>query len=421
MLLGVIADDFTGATDIAGFLVSQGLSTIQLNGVPDSIALVDADAVVISLKSRSCPVDEAVSQSLAALAWLQQKGVEQVFFKYCSTFDSTAQGNIGPVTDALMAKMGVACTVIAPALPVNGRDVFNGQLFVNGVPLNESGMRHHPVTPMEDADLVRLMSRQARGRCGLIRWQTVEQGAVAVGTELQEATRQGFAYVVLDAFREQHLTTLGEALRTLPLVTGGSGLGAGLARAWAASTGKTCSDARKEGQPLAGPAIVLSGSCSEMTRRQVAHYRELAPARQVMVADCIARPLEYMAELAEWVMAQAPSSLAPMLYATTPPEELQQIALQYGSARANAAIEQCFGALAVRLRQQGFCRFIVAGGETSGVVTQALAVKGFHIGPQIAPGVPWVKALDGSLSLALKSGNFGAEPFFSQAQECCYD
>lgn len=421
MLIGVIADDFTGATDIAGFLVSEGLRTVQLGGVPTSPLLLDVDAAVVSLKSRSCPVPDAIEQSVAALRWLKDQGAQQIFFKYCSTFDSTAQGNIGPVTDALMAELGTPITVITPSLPINGRDVFNGNLFVLGVPLNESGMRNHPVNPMTDANLMRLMERQATGRCGLINWQCVEQGSAAVRTALEQAQAAGFAYVVTDAFRETHLHVLGEALRDLPLVTGGSGLGAGLARAWACERGLVAKEARQAAMPVAGPAVVLSGSCSEMTNRQVAHYRELAPALALSVEACLTRPDHYVDELVIWVVAHLDSSLAPLLYATAAANELKAVQERFGAEAASHAVERCFASVAARLREQGVTRFIVAGGETSGSVTQALGVSGLQIGPQIAPGVPWVRSLDGSLSLALKSGNFGQEAFFSHAQELCHD
>ncbi|MBH0094764.1 four-carbon acid sugar kinase family protein, partial [Pseudoalteromonas sp. SCQQ13] len=229
MLLGVIADDFTGATDIAGFLVEHGMRTVQLNDVPHSNTVVDADAVVVSLKTRSCPVEQAIEQSLAALKWLQQQGCQQFYFKYCSTFDSTAKGNIGPVTDALLAALGESFTIVCPALPVNGRTVFNGHLFVLGEPLNESGMRNHPVTPMTDSSLVRLMNSQSQGEAGLVNYQTIEQGAEAITNQFAELQSAGKRYAVVDAFNSAHLATLGKAAKSLKLITGGSGLAAGIA------------------------------------------------------------------------------------------------------------------------------------------------------------------------------------------------
>lgn len=235
MRLGVIADDFTGATDIASFLVENGMSTVQINGVPDADYHVNADAAVVSLKSRSCPTATAVANSLAALAWLQAQGCQQFYFKYCSTFDSTAQGNIGPVTDALLDALDQQQTIISPALPVNGRTVYQGYLFVMGQLLSESGMRNHPVTPMTDSNLLRLMDAQGRGRSGLINSTVMDQGVQAVRSQLAHLKEEGIRYVVLDTLNESHLLTQGEAVRDMVLVTGGSGLAIGLARQWAAN------------------------------------------------------------------------------------------------------------------------------------------------------------------------------------------
>ncbi len=230
MLLGVIADDFTGATDIAGFLVENGMRTIQLNGIPTGEFDASADAVVISLKSRSCPVDEAVTDSVTALKWLQSQGCQQFYFKYCSTFDSTAEGNIGPVTDALLTELGESFTIVCPALPVNGRTVYNGHLFVFGELLSDSGMRNHPVTPMTDSSVVRMMDAQSEGVSGLVNFQTIEQGSDAVTARFNELQAQGSRYAVVDAFNAQHLVTLGQAAKSLKLITGGSGLAAGIAK-----------------------------------------------------------------------------------------------------------------------------------------------------------------------------------------------
>jgi uncharacterized protein YgbK (DUF1537 family) len=411
MLLGVIADDFTGATDIASFLVENGLPTVQLNGVPQDDLPVEAQAVVISLKSRSCPAAQAIEQSLQALAWLQRQGCRQFYFKYCSTFDSTAQGNIGPVTDALLDALGESQTVISPALPINGRTVYQGYLFVSDQLLAESGMRHHPVTPMTDSNLLRLMEAQAQGRCGLVNAAEMDRGAGAVAEKLQQLAQQGMRYAVLDALNEQHLLTQGAALKEMKLVTGGSGLAMGLARQWA-QPGQGSPQAA--GAPQGAKAVVLSGSCSTMTNQQVARYRQQAAAMAIDVARCLddAERTAYITELADWVQQQASAPL----YATAEPEKLQQVQQQYGMAAASQAVESLFAGVVKQLQQQGFSRFIVAGGETSGVVTQALGIRGFHIGPCISPGVPWVRAIDQSISLALKSGNFGDENFFARAQ-----
>ncbi|MGB8665965.1 MAG: 3-oxo-tetronate kinase [Serratia inhibens] len=415
MLLGVIADDFTGATDIASFLVENGLSTVQLNGVPQEKVQVEAQAVVISLKSRSCEPSQAIEQSLQALAWLQHQGCRQFYFKYCSTFDSTAQGNIGPVTDALLAALGENQTVISPALPVNGRTVYQGYLFVFEQLLSESGMRHHPVTPMTDSNLLRLMEAQAQGRCGLVTAAEMDRGAEAVTEKLQLLAQQGVRYAVLDTLNERHLLTQGKALKNMKLVTGGSGLAIGLARQWAQPGHGSPQSA---GAPQGEKAVVLSGSCSVMSNQQVARYRQQAPAMAIDVARCLTEPARaaYVTELAHWVQQQANTPLAPLLYATAEPEKLQQVQQQYGMAAASQAVESLFAGVVKQLRQHGFSRFIVAGGETSGVVTQALGIRGFHIGPCISPGVPWVRAIEQPVSLALKSGNFGDENFFARAQ-----
>ena len=415
MLLGVIADDFTGATDIASFLVENGLSTVQLNGVPQEELPLEVQAVVISLKSRSCPAAQAVEQSLQALAWLQRQGCRQFYFKYCSTFDSTAQGNIGPVTDALLDALGESQTVISPALPVNGRTVYQGYLFVLDQLLSESGMRHHPVTPMTDSNLLRLMEAQAQGRCGLVTAAEMDRGAITVTEKLRQLAQQGIRYAVLDTLNEQHLLTQGEALKNMKLVTGGSGLAIGLARQWA-QPGQVSPQAA--GAPQGEKAVVLSGSCSIMTNQQVARYRQQAAARAIDVARCLNDDdrAAYVTELTDWVQQQANGPLAPLLYATAEPETLQQVQQQYGMAAASQAVESLFAGVVEQLRQQGFNRFIVAGGETSGVVTQALGIGGFHIGPCISPGVPWVRAIEQPVSLALKSGNFGDENFFARAQ-----
>ncbi|AKP33619.1 3-oxo-tetronate kinase [Yersinia aleksiciae] len=420
MRLGVIADDFTGATDIASFLVNNGMAAIQFNGIPENPPQVNAQALVVSLKTRSCPVDQAVSQSLAALQWLQQQGCTQFYFKYCSTFDSTPQGNIGPVIDALLAALGELHTVISPALPVNGRTVYQGYLFVMDQLLAESGMKNHPVTPMTESNLLRLIEAQACGRAGLVAASVMDQGAEAVCQQLQQLYDNGVSYGVLDCLNEQHLLTQGHALHKMKLVTGGSGLALGLARHWA-STAPQHSFATAAGKPQGQRVVVLSGSCSTMTNQQVALYQQKAPAKAIDIAQCMGSEEQraaYAEQLSQWVQSHGAETLAPLIYATAQPAVLQQIQQQYGMAIASQGIEQLFALLAVRLQQVGFSRFIVAGGETSGVVCQALAIDAFYIGPSISPGVPWVRSINPNvpISLALKSGNFGDEDFFARAQ-----
>ena len=416
MQLGVIADDFTGATDIASFLVKNGMSTIQLNGVPQDDVTFDSDAAVVSLKTRSCAPQIAIEQSLAALNWLQKQGCQQFYFKYCSTFDSTAEGNIGPVLDALLAALGEKTTIISPALPVNGRTVYQGYLFVEQQLLSESGMRNHPVTPMTDANLQRLIAAQAQGKTGLINYSLLEQGADAVRYQLNELAESGINYVVLDALNEQHLLTQGEAVQGLKLVSGGSGLAIGIAQAWAKQKG-VVEDSSGAGLPVSGLAVVLSGSCSVMTNAQVAAYQRQAPAKKLDLAACFDHFDQYVAQVSAWVREQTNTPLAPLVYATTEPETLKRLQATYGGKASSEIVERFFSRLAADLQQQGFKRFIVAGGETSSIVAQTLGVKAFHIGPVISPGVPWVRDTEQDLSLALKSGNFGDTNFFARAQQ----
>lgn len=417
MLMGVIADDLTGATDIASFLANNGLDTIQILGLPDPQTHINCEAAVVSLKSRSNPAPEAVAMSLDALNWLQANNCAQTYFKYCSTFDSTPRGNIGPVTDALMNALKTPLSVICPSLPVNGRTVKDGILFVNGMPLAETGMRHHPVTPMTDSNLIALMEMQAKGKAGLVGLETVQAGPDAVNKRLSELRNDGVGYAVLDAETDGELDALAEALDEMPLLTGGSGLGGARARALV-KKGRASGKGAAMGKPPGGKAAILSGSCSEMTNRQVEAYAASeAPASKIDAGRCIENPAEYAAELAGWMDRHAGGSLAPLVYATVGKDELSDIQKRFGAEKASQAIEEMFGHLAVELSGRGFDHFIVAGGETSGSTALALGAKMFRIGPEIAPGVPWIRSLERPLSMALKSGNFGDERFFFKAQE----
>lgn len=432
MRIGVIADDFTGATDIAGFLVSAGLRTAQLNSPQHAPENLDADAVVISLKTRSIPAQEAIEQSLGACRILGQLGAAQIIFKYCSTFDSTAEGNIGPVTDALLEELGEDFTVVVPALPVNGRTVYQSNLFVHHQPLHESGMKDHPVTPMTDSNLLRLMEAQGSGTAAPVPFAIVEQGPDAVREALDQAHAEGARYAVLDTLNHDHLDTIGQATTGLRLLTGGSGIGAGLGRAL---TGQSAQQDQAEAADPAdhdavspaedwsftsGAAVVISGSASQMTNRQVQAYSAHAPHTALDIPRVIDDAAGYLAELSSWVLENSTSDdAAPMVYATAAPETVRQWQQSYGAERLSAAIEDFFGQLAAQLRSEGVTRFIVAGGETSGAVTQALGVDGFEVGPQIAPGVPWTRSLESGpqrrIDLTLKSGNFGDPDFFRTA------
>lgn len=412
-MLGVIADDFTGASDIASFLVENGLSTVQMNGMPKRPLQSAVDAIVISLKSRSNPVDEAVRQSLAALKWLQENGCTQFYFKYCSTFDSTEKGNIGPVTDALLDALDAEFTVITPALPINGRTIFNGYLFVGQTLLNESGMQHHPITPMKEANLVRLMDAQAHGKTGLVGYADVIQGSKHVKCCFEQLKQQGYRYAVVDAVDNAQLAILAEAIDDFKLVTGGSGLAAYMA---AYKSRDKQSHGKTALLPTQDSCVILSGSCSVMTNKQVNAYKQQGAHKFLDVEQSLHNP-NYVNELYQWTIEHLDQPYAPMIYATVPPQTLQAIQQQFGGEKASHAIENTFAQLAKKLKQYGIKNFITAGGETSSIVVQELGFDGFHIGKQIAPGVPWLKALDEDIFLALKSGNFGNESFFTHAQE----
>lgn len=350
-MLGVIADDFTGASDIASFLVENGLRTVQMNGVPDEPLQDSVDAVVISLKSRSNPVDEAVGQSLSALHWLKQSGCTQFYFKYCSTFDSTQKGNIGPVTDALLDALQDDFTVVTPALPVNGRTIFNGYLFVGDVLLSESGMRNHPITPMKDANLIRLMDAQSKSKTGLVQYADVIQGVQRVKDRFAELKQQGYRYAVVDAADNAQLAVLAEAVADFKLVTGGSGLGAYMAAYL--SGGKKSENAFT---PSKGKTVVLSGSCSVMTNKQVDNYKAKASSMQLDVAQAVNNP-QYIENLCQWVVKHLDEPLAPMVYATVPPETLKEIQAQFGMEKASHAIENTFAQLAQKTEKRGRYQF----------------------------------------------------------------
>lgn len=400
MRIGCIADDLTGATDLGVTLTREGLSVVQVNGVPGAaLDLPKADCLVVALKSRTNAPQQAVAWSLGALQWLRARGAQRIFFKYCSTFDSTPRGNIGPVAEALLHALGAEFTVATPAYPRNGRTVYQGHLFVGGVPLAESGMRNHPLTPMTDSNLVRVLQAQSRGKVGLIACETVEKGADAVRARIDELRRASVRLAILDATKDEHLIAAGEACRELALTTGGAGLAMGIARFFAEK-----SKTEKTAMPnLNTPSVILAGSCSEATRAQVEAARSRYPSLKLDAAR-----LDAAAAL-EWAMARLGNEPV-LIYASAPPGEVEQ---------NNApAVENAFRFLAKGLAARGVRRFVVAGGETSGAVTEALGVRALAIGPEIDPGVPWTAAVGGEpYLLALKSGNFGSREFFTKAWE----
>ncbi len=414
-LLGCIADDFTGATDLAGMLVRAGMRTVQMIGVPTSPAPPDVDAIVGALKSRTIPPGAAVDLSLSALRWLQEAGCRRFYFKYCSTFDSTDEGNIGPVTDALMSALATDFTIACPAFPEAGRTIFKGYLFVGDVLLSESGMRHHPLTPMTDANLVRVLQRQTRRNVGLADYTAVSAGPERLRARYDELRRDGVELAIVDATSNDDLLRIGAASADLPLVTAGSGLALGLPPAWRAAGLLGTVGAADELPRAAGSRAIVAGSSSVATQGQVAAALEagmpahrIDPLRLAAGEDVVRSAVEWAAPL----LARGPV----LIYATASPEHVRAVQEQLGRERAGELVEQALAAIARGLVERGVGQLIVAGGETSGAVVSALGVKGLRIGPQIAPGVPWTTTLGGrALSLALKSGNFGARDFFLDA------
>lgn len=415
-LLGCIADDFTGATDLASMLVRQGMRAVQLIGVPAaSDPVPDADAIIIALKSRTVPAGEAVRDSLAALDWLRAAGCRQYFFKYCSTFDSTEAGNIGPVADALVEALGCGFALACPAFPANGRSVYQGHLFVGSVLLNESGMEHHPLTPMTDANLVRVLSRQTDATVGLVNFATVEQGAGAIRRAMTALKEQGRRYGIVDAVSDAHLHAIGEAAEGHALITGGSGVAIGLPANFRRAGLLPAHAAPGLLPEVQGHAAVLAGSCSRATLFQIGTAREHVPTLEL---DALATP--DADALARQALAWAAGRLGEtpiVIAASAPPEKVQALQALLGREAAGVLVETALAAVAEGLVAAGVRRLVVAGGETSGAVVQRLGVTRLRIGGEIDPGVPWTFA-EGSgpaLRLALKSGNFGTRDFFLKA------
>ncbi|MEP3330679.1 3-oxo-tetronate kinase [Sedimentitalea sp.] len=414
IVLGAIADDFTGATDLANTLVSEGMRVVQVIGVPDPDATYgDADAVVVALKSRTAPLEDAIAESLAALKWLRSEGAEQILFKYCSTFDSTSKGNIGPVADALREAMGCDLALICPAFPKNGRTIYNGVLFVGELPLAESPMKDHPLTPMRDSNLMRLMVAQSYGKVGLIPAPIVQQGVEAIRTKMAALIADGISYAVIDALDESDLRTIGKAAADHKLITGGAGIALGLPDNFRAR-GEITSGQNITFSATEGRALILAGSCSAATRVQLVQAKAKWPHAKVDI-DKVAAGEDAVTELADWAKAK-PASSPVIIYGSADPEEVAAIQKRYGVAASGQMMEDTLSALALRLADAGFHRLVVAGGETSGAVVSALEIKMLEIGPEIAPGVPWTQALGRRpLTLALKSGNFGKPSFFEDA------
>jgi len=410
-VIGAIADDYTGATDLAVTLANGGMRVAQLFGLPTTkVNLAQTDAIVIALKSRTILPADAVAQSLAALEWLQQQGIKQVFFKYCSTFDSTSQGNIGPVADALIDRLGADLAFVCPAFPVNGRTVYAGHLFVGDQLLSESPMKDHPLTPMRDSNLVRLMAAQSVHKVGLIHRQVVARGARAVEQAAQGLIAGGHRYAIVDAIDDDDLRTIGQAAASHPLITGGSGVALGLPR----NFGLGASGTVPKKPTIQGRSVVLAGSCSAATRGQIGHVLPIWPHQKIDV-DALAAGTDTIARLLDWAIAQ-PRETPVLIYASADPAEVADIQSRHGVADSGALVETAMARLAKGLRAAGFNRMVVAGGETSGAVVGALDLPALQICAEIAPGVPWTQTLTGEpMALALKSGNFGGVDFFEKA------
>jgi uncharacterized protein YgbK (DUF1537 family) len=412
-ILGCIADDFTGATDLAGLIARSGVKVSLRIGVPEEAPSEGASFEVIALKCRTAPVAEAVADCRKALVWLRMAGAQRFFWKYCSTFDSTPEGNIGPVAEALMEDIGVAQTIYCPAFPENGRNIFMGNLFVGRQPLAESPMKDHPLTPMRDSNLMRLLEPQVSRLVGLADRLTVARGASVLQAELARLAADGVSHVVVDAVANEDLQVIAEACRDMPLITGGSALAMPLPYLYIRDGLLSAGAVRPDRPKLPKGAIVLSGSCSAMTRAQVARYTKDAPSLRLdprkLAHDGLQSALDWL--------AKQPVDAAPIVYATAEPEDVRTAQNELGVRYVGEIVEQALARLALAARDRGTRRFVVAGGETSGAVTKALGVRQLDVGEEITPGVPWTYCQSGghALALALKSGNFGAETFFGDA------
>ncbi|KQU82924.1 hypothetical protein ASC78_16215 [Variovorax sp. Root318D1] len=415
LLLGCIADDFTGATDLANNLVRAGMRVVQAIGVPATPLDANVDAVVVALKSRTIAPAEAIAQSLEALRWLQAQGAQQIYFKYCSTFDSTPEGNIGPVTEALMEALGCDFTIATPAFPDNKRTVFKGYLFAGDMLLNESGMQNHPLTPMTDPNLVRVLQAQCQRKVGLIDHAVVARGAAAISERIEQLKTEGVSIAIVDAVSNDDLLRLGPAIAKMPLLTAGSGVAIGLP----ANFGLAPSSQASALPPARGLRAVVSGSCSLATNRQVLDFIQRGGAALAIDPLRIAAGVDVVAETLSWA-APLVAKQPVLVYSTAEAGAIKSVQGRLGVEEAGAMVERTIAAIARGLVELGVRQLVVAGGETSGACVQALGIAQMQIGPQIDPGVPWCHARTDvaqgtSVHIALKSGNFGGDDFFTKA------
>lgn len=416
MLIGAVADDITGATDLCLMLSREGMRTIQVIGVPgDDIEFSGADAVVVALKSRTIPATEAVEMSLASARVLLAAGAEQLIFKYCSTFDSTDAGNIGPVAEALQDLTGTPLTIACPSFPAAGRTVYKGHLFVGDRLLSESPLKDHPLTPMHDPDLVRVLQRQCSRPVGLVQADIISRGPEALKAAFAEQYAAGKRILIVDTLTDADLRVIGKACAGMRLVTGGSGVAMGLPENFRQTKGFAPPAKMARMAVPSGRAAILAGSCSAATRGQI-EVAEAAglPVLQLDIA-AVAGGRQTAADLADWAI-QSAGDRPPLIYSSAGPDELAKIQSLMGRHESGALVERTLAEVALRLLKAGFSRFLIAGGETSGAIVEALGVKVLLIGPEIDPGVPWTRSISGpDLALALKSGNFGARDFFLKA------
>ncbi len=415
LLLGCIGDDHTGSTDLANTLVKNGLRTVQLIGVPDANTPVpDAEAIVVALKSRTTQANEAVAESLAAAEWLKQANTKQFFFKYCSTFDSTDHGNIGPVTEALMAHLNCDLTIACSAFPTTGRTIYKGHLFVFNELLSDSSMRKHPLTPMTEANLVQVLQRQTTLPVGLVAAEAVMQGTDIIKAAFDDMRKQGTRIAIVDAISDDHLFDIGAACHDMVLITGGSGIACGLPENFrrAGLTTRDASDAARA-PDITGAEAIIAGSCSTATLAQLAHVEKSHPVYRINPARVMASE-----NITGEALAWGEEHDRPVFAASADANDVSKTQDQYGHMEVGEALEKVMATIAQGLVENGVRRLVVAGGETSGAVVNALKITALRIGPEIDPGVPWCETLnEPNLALALKSGNFGAEDFFTKSFE----
>ncbi|MBT5296062.1 MAG: four-carbon acid sugar kinase family protein [Octadecabacter sp.] len=405
MLLGCIGDDFTGSSDLANTLAKQGMHCVQYSGVPDGPAEAHVQAGVVALKTRSIPAADAIVQSLNALDWLLAQGCEQIYFKYCSTFDSTADGNIGPVTEALADALDARAVIVCPAFPGTGRSIYQGHLFVNDVLLNESGMQNHPLTPMTDPDIRRMLAAQSKGPVGHVNASTVLSGAQAIRTRLDAQADAGKRLIVVDALQDADMMQIGAAAKGLKLITGGSGAALGLPANFGIPVG---ADTTWQGE--GGKCVILSGSCSVATRGQIAHHKASHDALEI-TADMLFDGEMNAQKAAQWAMD---TDGLPLIYSSADPDMVASAQSKYGRDESAETFEQFFADIARICTKAGVRKLLTAGGETSGAVIEGLALSSLEVGPEIDPGVPALRA-GSELVLALKSGNFGSIDYFEKA------